>query len=356
MAHQPTADEIAFVSSRRVGRLATADSGGRPSVVPFCYAFIEHEGASALVTPLDEKPKSVPVEDLRRVKNIRENSAVSVVVDDYAEDWSRLGFVQLSGCADLVRPEEDGFDESVRLLREKYPQYGSMAIDHAPLIRITELRANSWGIGTEEEHESRPGELQALIRGRRSVRALRPDPVPRAVIEQAIAAAGWAPSPHGRQPWRFAVVEAAERKATLVEQMAASWREQLELDGQDEAIVQIRLDKSRRRLLEAPVVVVPCLYLDDLDDYPDEARQAAEQTMAIQSLGSAIQNFMLSIYAAGLDSGWMCAPLFCPEIVRDALDLPVSLIPQALLPVGYAAKDPVRRPRRPLDELIVDWR
>jgi F420 biosynthesis protein FbiB-like protein len=176
------------------------------------------------------------------------------------------------------------------------------------------------------------------------------------VIEQAIAAAGWAPSPHGRQPWRFAVVEAAERKETLVDEMAASWREQLELDGQDEAIVQIRIDKSRRRLLEAPVVVVPCLYLDDLDDYPDEARRMAERTMAIQSLGSAVQNFMLTIYAAGLDSGWMCAPLFCPEIVRDALELPESLIPQALLPVGYAAKDPVRRPRRPLDELIVDWR
>jgi coenzyme F420-0:L-glutamate ligase/coenzyme F420-1:gamma-L-glutamate ligase len=78
--------------------------------------------------------------------------------------------------------------------------------------------------------------------------------------------------------------------------------------------------------------------------------------MAIQSLGAAVQNFMLTVYAAGLDTGWMCAPLFCPEIVRDSLGLSHSLIPQALLPVGYAAKDPVRRPRLPVDELIVDWR
>jgi coenzyme F420-0:L-glutamate ligase / coenzyme F420-1:gamma-L-glutamate ligase len=65
---------------------------------------------------------------------------------------------------------------------------------------------------------------------------------------------------------------------------------------------------------------------------------------------------MLSLYSQGLDSGWMCAPLFCPEVVRDSLGLSVDLIPQALIPVGCAAKDPVRRPRLPLERLIVDWR
>ncbi|MDQ6907471.1 MAG: nitroreductase family protein, partial [Chloroflexota bacterium] len=53
--------------------------------------------------------------------------------------------------------------------------------------------------------------------------------------------------------------------------------------------------------------------------------------------------------------GWMCAPLFCPDTVRDALALPPALVPHALLPLGYAAKDPKRRPRIPLDELVVMW-
>ena len=57
---------------------------------------------------------------------------------------------------------------------------------------------------------TRPADLDSLIRGRRSVRKLLPDPVPPEVIRDAIEAAGWAPSPHGRQPWRFAVVESAE--------------------------------------------------------------------------------------------------------------------------------------------------
>jgi coenzyme F420-0:L-glutamate ligase/coenzyme F420-1:gamma-L-glutamate ligase len=77
--------------------------------------------------------------------------------------------------------------------------------------------------------------------------------------------------------------------------------------------------------------------------------------MAVQSLGAAVQNLLLSLYAAGIDGGWMCAPLFCPDVVQAALGLDATLDPHALIAVGYAASDPVRRPRLPLDELIVDW-
>lgn len=78
--------------------------------------------------------------------------------------------------------------------------------------------------------------------------------------------------------------------------------------------------------------------------------------MAVQSIGSAIQNLQLSLYASGLDSGWMCAPIFCPEVVRDALGLPEAMIPQAMIPVGYSVKEPIRKPRRPVEELIIDWK
>jgi len=356
VAHPITEAELAFAAERRVGRLATADADGHPAVVPFCFAVIEQDGKPALVSPLDEKPKSVPVDELKRVRNIRANPRVSVVVDDYSEDWQRLRFVQVSGDAEIVSPQDDGFDRAIATLRDKYPQYRRMAIDQNALIRIRDLVAVSWAGSASGDLEMRPFDLDGLIQGRRSVRSLRPDPVPRVAIERAIAAAGWAPSPHGRQPWRFAVIESAERKERLASDMAATWREQLELDGQDASIVQIRLEKSRARIVEAPIIVVPCLYLVDLDPYPDEGRQAAERTMAIQSFGAAIQNLMLSLYSQGLDSGWMCAPLFCPEVVRDSLGLSVDLIPQALIPVGYAAKDPVRRPRLPLERLIVDWR
>jgi F420 biosynthesis protein FbiB-like protein len=194
-----------------------------------------------------------------------------------------------------------------------------------------------------------------IVRGRRSVRAFKPDPVARAQLDQILEAARWAPSPHGRQPWRFVVLTQDAPKQRLADAMGAEWRRQLALDGQDEATIALRHRKSQERIISAPAIIIPCLYLDDLDAYPDAERQTAETTMAIQSLGCAIQNMLLTAYALGLDSGWMCAPLFCQDTVRAALALDTSLHPHALIPIGYAAKDPVRRPRRPLDELVVYW-
>ena len=207
----------------------------------------------------------------------------------------------------------------------------------------------------ERRPEERSHQLESVFSGRRSVRSFAPGNVPRSFIEAAIEAAGWAPSPHGRQPWRFSIVESLAKREALADAMAETWRDQLALDGQDAGIIVLRLQKSRERMLEASLLIVPCLFLDELDAYPDPERQEAERLMAIQSIGAAIQNALLSLYANGIDAGWMCAPLFCPDVVRDALGLDQRLIPHAMLPVGYAAKEPVRRPRLPVDDLIVRW-
>lgn len=195
----------------------------------------------------------------------------------------------------------------------------------------------------------------ALIQERRSVRQYQAKPVARVLIERVLEAARWAPSPHGRQPWRFVVLTRQASKERLADFMGETWRANLEMDGQEASIVQLRLEKSRQRILRAPVLIIPCLYLEDLDHYPDERRQQDETTMAIQSLGAAIQNMLLMAYDLGLDGGWMCAPLFCPEVVCRALDLDTRLIPHALITLGYAAADPKRRERLPLDSLIVHF-
>jgi F420 biosynthesis protein FbiB-like protein len=170
-----------------------------------------------------------------------------------------------------------------------------------------------------------------------------------------LEAARWAPSPHGRQPWRFAVLTRPGLKARLADAMGSTWQHNLEMDGEPPDVVAARLAKSRQRVREAPAIIIVCLYLDELDTYPDRDRQAAEETMAVQSLGAAVQNMLLAAYAAGLDSGWMCAPLFCPNVVRDTLALDASLIPHALITIGYAAADPKRRPHRPIEELIAHF-
>jgi coenzyme F420-0:L-glutamate ligase / coenzyme F420-1:gamma-L-glutamate ligase len=352
----------AFLRAERVARLATVNADGLPHLVPVCYhAVLVGTALTAIDIALDEKPKRVPPEQLQRVRNLLANPAVSFLIDRYDDaDWRQLAFLRVDGQARLVQPGDVAHGEALTGLRARYPQYRAMALEGRPVIRILPARVTAWGALPDAASPALlPGGLPfaELVQARRSVRHFRPDPVPRAVVTELIAAAGWAPSPHGRQPWRFAIVTSQVAKEALAEAMGETWTAQLALDGQDAVTVAARLDGSRRRLLTAPVLIVPCLYTADLDPYPDPARQAAEEIMAIQSLGAAVQNMLLAATDRGLDTGWMCAPLFCPGIVRDVLGLATALQPQAIITVGWAARDPRRRGRLPVEDLIVydDW-
>ncbi len=340
--------ETAFLVRRRVARLATADAQGRPHNVPVCFAF----DGSSLFIALDDKPKDVPPTRLKRVRNILENPNVALIADRYAEDWSLLAYVMVRGRAELVQPGTEEHRAAVRLLRGKYHQYEGMRIEENPVIAVRPDRAASWGALDAPAQEEKPA-LDAVL-GRRSVRKYLPLEVPEELVERVLEAARWAPSPHGRQPWRFAVIRAADTKARLAAAMGEEWRANLVMDDQAPEVVEKRLRGSRRRLLDAPVLVLLCLYTGDLDAYPDRERQQNETTMAVQSLGAAAQNALLVAYSLGLDAGWMCAPLFCPERVVEALGLGPELVPHALLTLGYAAGDPPkRRSHRPLDELVI---
>ncbi len=136
-----TRAEQQFIQEHRVARLATADTKGQPSVVPICYAF----DGRAVYSALDEKPKSVAPTRLKRVRNIQANPQVALVIDDYLEDWGRLAYLQIRGRADLLSPGSEEHARAVGLLRAKYPQYGPMAIDRQPILRITPEAIVAWG-------------------------------------------------------------------------------------------------------------------------------------------------------------------------------------------------------------------
>jgi coenzyme F420-0:L-glutamate ligase/coenzyme F420-1:gamma-L-glutamate ligase len=188
--------------------------------------------------------------------------------------------------------------------------------------------------------------LHDAIYTRQSVRRFRDTPVADDICEALLAAAAQAPSPHGRQPWRFVVIGAGTPRVRLCDAMSAEWQAQLGSDGSDTAVIATRVAASRARITTAPLLFLPCVDLSVLDHYPDAPRQHAEYLMAVQSIGCAIQNMLLTAVAYGLDGGWMCAPLFCGDTVRQALALDAQWIPQALIPFGYMAQAPVRRPKR----------
>src|SRR5438876_205733 len=128
-----TEAETAFVQIMRVARLATADENGSPHLVPVCYAF----DGTRFYTPLDEKPKRVAGTQLRRVRNIEARHEASLLIDQYDDDWSRLGYVLVHGHADLLQPEDEAHRHAVALLRERYTQYRTMALEQYPVIVIT---------------------------------------------------------------------------------------------------------------------------------------------------------------------------------------------------------------------------
>jgi PPOX class probable F420-dependent enzyme len=134
---------VQFINSHRVARLATADAAGRPAVVPICYVF----NGESFYSAIDKKPKRVDLMQLQRVRNIRVNSHVALVIDDYSEKWSELIYVVIRGVAEIIDPDESistEHESAVAALRLKYEQYRSMVIDRNPIIKIVPKQVRLW--------------------------------------------------------------------------------------------------------------------------------------------------------------------------------------------------------------------
>lgn len=131
--------QVELLNQIPVGHLATADNAGRPHVIPFCFVC----DGSSIYSALDAKPKSGNLRGLRRVRNILENPRVSVVIDHYEADWSRLWYLLVQGPAELLEPGAEQA-EALALLRVKYPQYREMDLESNPVIKITPERAAGW--------------------------------------------------------------------------------------------------------------------------------------------------------------------------------------------------------------------
>ena len=138
---------VEFINSHRVARLATADAAGRPAVVPICYVF----NGESFYSAIDKKPKRVDLMQLQRVRNIRVNSHVALVIDDYSEKWSELIYVVIRGVAEIIDPDESistEHESAVAALRLKYEQYRSMVIDRNPIIKIVPKQVRLWSATT----------------------------------------------------------------------------------------------------------------------------------------------------------------------------------------------------------------
>ena len=112
-----------------------------PYLVPVVFVF--HE--SHFFIPLDEKRKKVKPESLKRVMNIRNNPNVTLLIDEYDEDWTKLAFVLVHGKASIMNQKQVNmqFIKVYNALLAKYPQYRK--INHGEMfIVIKPEKVTSW--------------------------------------------------------------------------------------------------------------------------------------------------------------------------------------------------------------------
>src|ERR1700686_128972 len=124
------------VLTASVAHLATTGADGRPHIVPICFAL---EGQT-LYFAVDSKPKRTT--NLKRLRNIASNPAVSILVDHYESDWDRLWWVRLDGEA-RVLTEEGEVQTALRLLATRYSQYRA-APPAGPVVAVAIRGITAW--------------------------------------------------------------------------------------------------------------------------------------------------------------------------------------------------------------------
>jgi PPOX class probable F420-dependent enzyme len=141
-----TTDQRTFLESARRAVLATISPDGHPRLVPICFVVVGD--APILYTPIDDKPKRTddPLA-LARVRDIVRDPRVTILVDRWDEDWTRLAWLRCSGRATRLAPDAGRHEHAVAVaaLRAKYPQYATHRLEERPLIWVTLERVVGWG-------------------------------------------------------------------------------------------------------------------------------------------------------------------------------------------------------------------
>ena len=191
-----------------------------------------------------------------------------------------------------------------------------------------------------------------VLTARRTVREFTSAPVSPDAVRRAIAAAITAPAPHHSQPWRFAVLESAQARTRLLDDMLAAWKADLTADGFTAEQIARRVRRGEP-LRNAPLIIVPCLVADAAHTYPDAGRNASERTMFVVAMGAAIENLLVALAVEGLGSCWISSTLFCREIATQSLGLPAEWEPMGAVGVGHPAAPAPDRPGRDPEEFAV---
>lgn len=182
-----------------------------------------------------------------------------------------------------------------------------------------------------------------VVESRHSVRDYRPDPVPRELVDRALAAASAAPSAMNLQPWRFHVAtgDARQRVGEIVSSATMHLAEYMDVLGPDHYEDAVKWYSS---LGDAPiVVVVSCLKSDNEFD-------ASNKWL---SVGCAIENFLLATTVQGLASCNITFAWWVRDELAQFLQVDEGREILAIIAVGYPGEAPVVS--HPHNPDVADW-
>lgn len=133
--------------------------------------------------------------------------------------------------------------------------------------------------------------------------------------------------------------------------MAQDFERDLTRDGLPPEKITAQIKRSKERIVSAPVAILLCLDMSEMDSYPDNKRSKAEYMMAVQSVAAAGLQLLLAAHAEGLGGVWACWPLFAQETIQKTLNLSESWEPQGMFFVGYAKDIPEVRERKRIESI-----
>ncbi|MDP2744438.1 MAG: nitroreductase family protein [Dehalococcoidia bacterium] len=197
------------------------------------------------------------------------------------------------------------------------------------------------------------GSFLELLKKRRSIKRLKPDPIPDDYIDKIIEAARWAPSGANSQPWEFLVVKKKELKEQIMA-VVGSYRE-ANMKLEETRPQEMRhAQRPGANVAEAPVFI---LLLGDErteDAYPLAAKANHGWWTLISSLSGALLCMHLAAASLGLGSRWVSAvnrPYLQP-IIKKLLGIPQDMEVHDMMVLGYPAGQPSPRIVRPREEMV----
>jgi len=149
------------------------------------------------------------------------------------------------------------------------------------------------------------------------------------------------------------VIRDSTVKENLANAMAQDFERDLTRDKLAPEKIQAQIKRSKERIISAPIAILLCLDMIEMDSYADEKRNKAEYMMAVQSVATAGLQLLLAAHAEGLGGVWACWPLFAQQTIQKTLNLSETWEPQAMFFLGHPQDIPEVRERKPLDTIVI---